>query len=262
MNENEKTGRARGGLERAKKLSTERKKAIAKMGAKGRWKTTENDSNKTQYEGFLHIGNYSIPCAVLKNGERVISRRGMAKLLGRKIGGSSYEKGTTLIASNLTQFIAEDVQSIIDNPIEYKSGRSTNYGLKADIIPKVCEIWLKARDAEALTQSQLPIAVQAEIIMRALAQVGIISLIDEATGYQNIRDRDELQKILEAYLAREFSTWTKRIPDEFYQHIFRLRNWEWKGMNVNRPQAVANYTKDLIYARAIVTGKQIGRAHV
>jgi hypothetical protein len=41
----------------------------------------------------------------------------------------------------------------------------------------------------------------------------------------------------------------KRFPDEFYAHIFRLRQWTWKGMRVNRPQVVANYTKDIVYAR-------------
>jgi hypothetical protein len=50
-------------------------------------------------------------------------------------------------------------------------------------------------------------------------------------------------------LLREFAAWAKRFPDEFYRQIFRLRGWEWKGMRVNRPQVVANYTKDIVYAR-------------
>ena len=35
------------------------------------------------------------------------------------------------------------------------------------------------------------------------------------------------------------------------KQIFRLRNWQWKGMKVNRPQCVASYTKDLVYARLL-----------
>ena len=87
------------------------------------------------------------------------------------------------------------------------------------------------------------------IIIRALAHVGIIALIDEATGYQEVRDRHALQEILDKYLRKEFAAWAKCFPEEFYRHIFRLRHWEWKGMKVNRPQIVAHYTKDLIYAR-------------
>jgi hypothetical protein len=50
-------------------------------------------------------------------------------------------------------------------------------------------------------------------------------------------------------LLKEFAAWAKCFPDEFYQHIFRLRGWTWKGMKVNRPQVVANYTKDVVWAR-------------
>jgi hypothetical protein len=82
-----------------------------------------------------------------------------------------------------------------------------------------------------------------------LAHVGIIALIDEATGYQEVRDRQALQEILDKYLRKEFAAWAKCFPEEFYKQIFRLRQWQWRGMKVNRPQIVAHYTKDLIYAR-------------
>jgi hypothetical protein len=81
------------------------------------------------------------------------------------------------------------------------------------------------------------------------ATVGIIALIDEATGYQEVRDRDALRQILEAYLRQELAAWVKRFPDEFYKEIYRLRNWPWPGMGKNRYSAVAGYTKDLIYER-------------
>jgi hypothetical protein len=85
--------------------------------------------------------------------------------------------------------------------------------------------------------------------MRGLAHVGIIALVDEATGYQEIRDRLALQAILDRFLRKELAAWAKRFPDEFYQEIFRLRGWQWRGMKVNRPQVVSHYTKDIVYAR-------------
>ena len=51
------------------------------------------------------------------------------------------------------------------------------------------------------------------------------------------------------FLRKELAAWAKRFPDEFYQQIFRLQGWEWKGMSINRPQAVGHYTKDIVYAR-------------
>jgi hypothetical protein len=104
-----------------------------------------------------------------------------------------------------------------------------------------------------LTQDQIQprpgIVKAAETLVRGFATVGIIALIDEATGYQEIRDRQTLQKILDAYLRKEFAAWAKRFPDEFYQELFRLRGWKWKGMSVNRPSYVAYLTKDLVYER-------------
>lgn len=247
MEENKNLGRALGGKKRAENLSKKERVDIAKIAANSRWKS-KTQTNKP-LTGNLRIGDLSVPCAVLSNGERVVSRKGLATIIGKKTGGGAYKTGTTYLASNLKDFITDDVQFMMNNPIEYKIGRSIYYGYKAEIIPKICEIWLKARDADCLTHNQKSIAIQAELVTRMLAQMGIVSLIDEATGYQEIRDRDELQKILDLYLSREFSVWAKKIPDEFYQHIFRLRGWQWKGMQINRPQVVAKYTKDLIYAR-------------
>ena len=93
------------------------------------------------------------------------------------------------------------------------------------------------------------IAARAEILVRGLATVGIIALVDEVTGYQEIRDRNELNKILDRYLMVEYAEWSKRFPDEFYQQIFRLRKWEWRGMKVNRPQVVGHYTNDIVWSR-------------
>jgi hypothetical protein len=62
-------------------------------------------------------------------------------------------------------------------------------------------------------------------------------------------DRLALQAILDKYLRKEFAAWAKQFPDDFYREIFRLRNWTWRGIKVNRPQVVARYTNDLVYAR-------------
>ena len=61
--------------------------------------------------------------------------------------------------------------------------------------------------------------------------------------------KQALQAILDAYLRKELAAWAKRFPDEFYEQMFRLRGWQWKGMKVNRPQIVGRYTNDLVYER-------------
>jgi len=41
--------------------------------------------------------------------------------------------------------------------------------------------------------------------VRTLAKVGIVALVDEATGYQRDREKDELCKILEAFVAKRIA---------------------------------------------------------
>ena len=78
--------------------------------------------------------------------------------------------------------------------------------------------------------------------MRGLAHVGIVALVDEATGYQEVRDRLALQAILDKYLWKEFAAWAKRFPDEFYREMFGLKNWSYNPMSVARPGIVGGST--------------------
>lgn len=89
----------------------------------------------------------------------------------------------------------------------------------------------------------------AEILARAPMQTGTVALVDEATGYQSIRPKDALQAYLEKIVAKELAAWVKTFPDEFYENIYKLKNWLWPGMSKNRCSVVAHYTNDLVYER-------------
>lgn len=210
---------------------------------------------RATYTGVLSIGNVDISCAVLEDGTRLITQYDYFKAIGRSgrpaAGrGSSIEKVAPFLGlENLKPFVDSDLEDST-KPIEFRLPSGIRaFGYRAETLPKVCEVYLRARDAGALLRSQYKFAVACEMIMRGLAHVGIIALIDEATGYQQIRDREALQAILDAYLRKELAAWAKRFPDEFYAQMFRLRGWQWKGMKVNRPQVVGHYTNDLVYER-------------
>ena len=82
-----------------------------------------------------------------------------------------------------------------------------------------------------------------------LADVGIISLIDEATGYQRDRAKDALAEILDKFIAKELRAWIKTFPDEFYEQLFRLRGLEFPADKVTRPQYFGHLTNDIVYRR-------------
>lgn len=140
-------------------------------------------------------------------------------------------------------------------PVFYrtKSG-GKGVGYDARLILRVATVYLKLRDHSLSEKGSIPsryahMIGAAEAIRTALADVGIIALVDEATGYQDVRNRLALQEIFDAVLRKELAAWAKRFPDEFYKQIFRLRGWEWKGRHINPPQIVGHYTNDLVYNR-------------
>lgn len=85
--------------------------------------------------------------------------------------------------------------------------------------------------------------------MRGLAHIGVVALVDEATGYQDIRDRVALQTILDRYIKDEWSKWTKRFPNDFYRELFRLKNIEFPRAGNQRPAYVGHWTNDIVYSR-------------
>ena len=216
---------------------------------------------KATHIGEINIGNIRIPCAVLEDGTRVLSEHGITNaLLGSRSGYSKRrtrqsKKNTGaplplfLAPHNLKPFINKELTDGPLSRLEYKQRDRTVSGFRAEILPDVCDVWLQARDAGALQTQQMDKVLKAEMLMRGLAHIGITALIDEATGYQEVRDRKALQDILDRYLLAEHAKWAKRFPDEFYREIFRIRGWQWQGMKVNRPQVVGHYTNDIVWDR-------------
>lgn len=216
---------------------------------------------KADYRGEIELGDMKMPCAVLEDGTRVISEAGIIKNLG-SVGGKNYklrEKDDKnhdigplplFISSKALEPFIQGVFEPSDLiPIAYTTdGKNKLQGYNATIIPKVCEVWLKAREHDRLQASQLPKALKAEILMRALAKLGITALVDEATGYQYDREKDELQKILKAYISEELLPWQKRFPDEFYRELFRLNGWDFNVNGIKkRPGVIGTWTNWLIY---------------
>lgn len=199
----------------------------------------------------LRIGELEIPCYVLEDGTRVLSGRGMQTALGLGQRSGALLKGF-LGRKNIQPFINTDIKNSLLHPIRFvRPGRGGKLavGFEATVLADICDAMLDARKLGDLTPKEQLIADQCEMLTRAFAKVGIIALVDEATGYQEIRDRQALQAILDKYLSKEFAAWAKRFPDSFYKEMFRLKGWEWNPSSVKRPGVVGKYTTDIVYER-------------
>ena len=209
------------------------------------------------------MGGYQISCAVLDNGKRVLVERSMANALGRKGGGaywqrktkSSYAQNGALLpeyisARYLEKYVSSGLKEKLANPVRYinQNNRLTT-GVDASVLPEICDVWISARENSALTEGQAKTAERAYVLMMGFATVGIIALIDDVTNYQEIRDRLELQDILDKYLLPYRATWAKRFPDSFYKAMFRLKKWPYNPKSVKRPSIIGHMTNDIVYSR-------------
>ena len=202
----------------------------------------------------LIINGIKIPCYVLEDEIRVLSQGGFLSAIGRfRVPSGSKsdvdELPDFLRAKNLRSYIPGDIL-MTTNPIQFKapSAGSVALGYRAELLPMVCRVYLNARREGVLYKSQVHIAERAEILLAGLAIVGIIAMIDEATGYEAIRPKRALANIYEAFIAKELQPWIKTFPNEYYAEIFRLKGWS-EPEGVSRPQVIAHYTNDIVYER-------------
>ena len=254
--ENDESGKAKGGYARAEQLTPAERSAIAKKGASARWNI---DAEEAVGSGKIQIGDITIPCAVLPGGIRVLSERALTKAFGGKRGGSHWKRMKAdpdganlpvfLSAKNIRPFIVKDLTDGLNRRHPYKpKGKSgASLGIEAGLLPKICKALLSVRDADASLPAQDPIIRQADIIMRGLAEVGIIALVDEATGYIDEKKKTEYRDLFREFIRQECREWEKEFPGQFTDMIYRLYKLS-KGKQGRHPRFFGKFIRKYIYA--------------
>lgn len=204
---------------------------------------------RATHRGYLMLGNTQIPCAVLENGARVISQSGLFLSFERPRKGEKRLDNLPSIvgAKNLLPYDDEELYEKSKTINYYHTNGKVAEGYSAEIIPLICELYIKAFEDNVLTTSQIKLYTRSIVLVRALAKVGITALIDEATGYQNDRQAQELQELLKAYISEDLLKWQKRFPNKFYKEIFRLYGWQYDENSNKRPGWVGTFTRKYVY---------------
>ncbi len=250
----EPQGRAKGGIARAKVLTAEQRKAISLKGALTRWSGNIARATHGSTDHPLKIDDIEIPCYVLEDETRVLSQRGLQTGIGMSIGGGSKvgEQRIAVFLDSLAEkgVDIKDLSARIREPIKFIMPRGgMAYGYEATILADICDVILVARKKEVLHTQHSHMADKCEILVRGFARVGIIALVDEATGFQRDRARDALARILQAFVAKELQPWVKTFPPDYYQELFRLRGLPYSTDSVKRPQYFGCLTNDIVYKR-------------
>lgn len=254
IDNNSPVGRAKGGVARAERLTAAQRSEIAKKGAAARWQGGISQAICGSADQPLRIGEIEIECYVLEDGTRVVTQGGFLTALGRHRKANTRPQSEEpmppiLQGKAIFPFVTEEILEK-SRPITFRlpSGARAS-GYNAEVLPMVCEVYLQARQAGVLPHNQEHVALRAEVLVRGLAHVGIIALVDEATGYQETRAKDALARILEAFIAKELQPWITTFPEDFYRQMFRLRGLEFPTASVRRPQYFGHLTNDIVYKR-------------
>jgi len=233
-------------------MDKEFRRERALKGSNERWNPT---IPKATHSGILNIGGQSLECDVLQDGRRILRHKTFSRAMGKsKPAGPDLKRAIELklpvfiSANNLTPYL-EPIISERGEQIFYKSinGRKL-IGYDATILPEACKIYVQAFNDGVLHKQQLPIAKICQTMLYGLATVGIVSLVDDCTGFVEQRNRDELQKILNKYISEELRAWTQKFPNELFKQIYRLYGWEYNA-SPKRPQCIGHIINKYVYEK-------------
>ncbi len=145
-------------------------------------------------EGVLLPGDLDISCAVLDDGRRVLTARGMISAL---TGGAAKDGKMGRSLERLQPYLpAERV-----GPSEFITlSGSPAHAYDAQALVDICRAYSRARRDGKLHPKQEHLADKAQIILESLAGVGIAALVDEATGYQDQRPPGALARLLAMFV--------------------------------------------------------------
>ncbi len=114
-------------------------------------------------------------------------------------------------------------------------------------MPIVCDLYLEVENNNTITAGQKHVLEKCKILLRSLAKVGIIALIDEATNYQDMRGKDELQLLLSKFITEELQNYSNEFPAEYFEQLFRIYGLPYDPTTNKRPRFFAKFNLKYVY---------------
>lgn len=201
-------------------------------------------------DGSLELGGWLIECHHLETGQRVITQRSFADIIGMKRGGPlGYRLATLLDNPALKSSKTKQLSLAIETPIRFKMLKGPSaYGYQADVLVEYCKAILEARRVNAIVGIAAErYAKCCEIFVIACAKTGIMALIDEATGFATDAEKkkDEYRRLFETFIRDEIREWEKEYPKQFFDLIYKL--YSMKPTGNNHPQFFGTFIRKYVY---------------
>lgn len=203
---------------------------------------------------LLKIGDINVECYVLEDGTRVLSGRGMQNAIGFGQGEKNRVHGSKLKSflkkTEINPLISSDLARAFESPkrfIRPGRGGSPAIAFEATLLIDLCDVIIDAGN-QGMLKDSLWLMRQAQVITSSFAKTGLIAAIDEVTGYQYIREKDALQKILNSFLQDYARKWSKTFPDSFWDKLLKTKGYS-SYIGLPRPKFIGHWVNDLVYDR-------------
>jgi hypothetical protein len=245
---NETTRGRAGGLARAKILSPEKTREIARRAAIARW--GEKPKKATHKGSFKNDFGIDVECYVLDDNQKtaVISKGGMNEVLGFGKVSSAGQFLRFLGGTKISSHVGAELTEKLENPIVFQ-GVSAGpnlpappivHGYDVTILIDICKAIIASESEGKLLTRQANIARQAHLIIGASAKAGIKGLAYALAGYNPIAE--EVIAAFKLYVQEEARDYEKEFPPQLYKEWYRLyqlpkpdrnRPWKFKHLTVN-----------------------------
>jgi hypothetical protein len=258
-----KRGASKGGRARANVLTEEERREIAQKASRARWAKKAEDTSLvpvpiepeaplppsptadelpfSAFPGTLLMGELELECHVLNDGRRVLTAREVVRALrGTRSNPPSVQRYLDALPAYR--------KGMFDDRILYfriPGLPQTAIGFEATVLIDMCDMYIAAEQSGTLKPNQERLAAMSWAIMRSCSKVGIEALIDEATGFQEIREKRALQVKLQAFIADDMQKWVKTFPDEFWEELARLEGIRYQARH--RPLRWGAYVLRFVY---------------
>ncbi|MBU0717979.1 MAG: P63C domain-containing protein [Planctomycetes bacterium] len=243
---------SKGGKARAKAMTPKQRSENARRAVEARWakagKPTMLRATHGSLEHPLVIGDIELPCYVLEDGTRVFSQRGLQSGLAMGVRGGALRMAKFADDIALNSSKHQGLVARFKSPINFVSPTGHALGYEATILVDLCDAILDARSEKELKPGLAVVAERCEILVRAFAKVGIIALVDEATGYQYERARTALEDLLQEFLSDELRAWVKTFPNAYFKQLCRLKNIPMRP-DMRFPRYFGRITANIVYKR-------------
>lgn len=175
-------------------------------------------NRKATHYGTLKIGESEVECVVLEDGARGYLQKHVSKMFGfhEKPRGGQY-------AAFLAEF----------------SPKSSETEVALEVV--------RADSTGRLHHKRKHLVPRCFAIIQALSKVGEVALIDEATGYEDDRAPEYLQRLFDLLLRDSAQIWQRRFDHEYYDALLGLWGREYDGHKTNPPQIIGQITDKWVY---------------